>query len=102
MPIYKLILSKIALVLLVSLLIYFVIAILAAFVMLIIEALIHQMSLEIQEDSPSFQPWIIYIGMVLIMLLSFGIIIGLFLGYRVIKKWTNQRKRRATFETVVY
>ena len=53
--------------------IYFGFGALAAFAMIIIEVSTHQMSLEIQLESPSFQPWIIYVSMLVMIVICRGI-----------------------------
>ena len=87
LPKYQRILRKIGLVLLVLVMVYFVIGALAALIMIIIEATTHQMSSEIQQDQPGFQPWIIYAGMIVMMLMCFGIGFGAFLGHRAVRKF---------------
>ena len=83
---YKRILRKIALIILVLFIIYFMIGALASIAMIVIEAITHQMSLEIQEDNPSFQPWIIYVGIAVMTFISVGMAFGVFMGYRSVKK----------------
>lgn len=86
LPKYKRIIRKTALILLVLVMIYFAIGILAAFGMIIIEATTHQMSSEIQLDSPGFQPWIIYAGMIVMILMGFSIGFGAFIAHRAVRK----------------
>lgn len=72
--------------------IYFIIGMLAAAAMIVIEAMTHQMSSEIQQDTPGFQPWIIYAGMVVMILMCFGMALGAFFGHRAIKKIGQSQK----------
>lgn len=71
--------------------------------MVIIEATTHKMSLEIQQDSPGFSPWLIYLGMFIMMILCSGIAFGAYFAHKTIKNIGKPKSLSIkTTETEIY
>lgn len=99
----KRVIKKLTLILLVLTMIYFCIGFIAAATMIIIEAATHQMSSEIQQDTPSFEPWLIYLGMFVMMILCFGMALGAYFAHKAIKNIGKPKSLSIkTTETEIY
>ena len=92
-PKLLLIIKKVTKVLMVLVMIYFSIGALACIGVIGIEAFTQQMSLEIKEDSPEFQSWIIYVGMVVMLIICLGFVFSSYLLFRFLKNDLSKRKQ---------
>jgi uncharacterized membrane protein (Fun14 family) len=81
-----LILKKVAKLLLILVMIYFSLGGLASLGMIFIEAFTHQMSTEIQQDSAEFQAWLIYVGMLVMLITCAGFVFTAYLGFRFLRR----------------